>query len=381
MLPERNSSCSPSLPWRAQGPGCALSLRVCPTALEAGGCKVQPAQPLITHQPLPNLGTSLRISNCAGGKRRAGPIKVFPRINRRKKEKNLCQLGLAPGRGHCLTLWPRVWPFEGGFQSTRGSCHLLGPRGGFCRRHGGSLERAAGPEHGLSSLSQKQKKKEKPGWKGGGEGRRAVNKPGEEGRERFPGEGAGSAAAAAPPARKQLVRGEHRGLGISQPPNLPGLAAPSSHPRHRSLGVSPSLGFAARRGFLGWRDGVYIAKLPLLPACLQGGLGLASPEACTAPPARGLPLVNIWVCLQPKVDKVTGELAGSRRNSKNLELSELSASRLKKHSTNVGRRGGLDTALRCLCFDSSPLWELFWAPAPALLPFTPAELLDLGDHS
>lgn len=287
MLPERNSSCSPNLPWRAQGPGCALSLRVCPTALEAGGCKVQPAQPLITHQPLPNLGTSLRISNCAGGKRRAGPIKVFPRINRRKKEKNLCQLGLAPGRGHCLTLWPRVWPFEGGFQSTRGSCHLLGPRGGFCRRHGGSLERAAGPEHGLSSLSQKQKKKEKPGWKGGGEGRRAVNKPGEEGRERFPGEGAGSAAAAAPPARKQLVRGEHRGLGISQPPKPPGagcsiLPPPPSQPGGFSQpGVCcPPWVF----GMEGWCLHCQAAFAPRLPS---GRVGAGQPRGLHGTPCSG----------------------------------------------------------------------------------------------
>lgn len=191
-----------------------------------------------------------------------------------------------------------------------------------------------------------------------------------------------------------------RALGPRPPPlrrlvnNLCGAStgawASASHQTSRGWLLHPPTPAIAAWGFLpawgllpavGFWDGVYIAKLPLLPACLQGGLGLASPEACTAPPARGLPLVNIWVCLQPKVDKVTGELAGSRRNSKNLELSELSASRLKKHSTNVGRRGGLDTALRCLCFDSSPLWELFWAPAPALLPFTPAELLDLGDHS
>lgn len=45
MLPKRNSSWCPNLPWRAQGASCALSLRVCPAALEAGGCKVQPAQP------------------------------------------------------------------------------------------------------------------------------------------------------------------------------------------------------------------------------------------------------------------------------------------------------------------------------------------------
>lgn len=65
-----------------------------------------------------------------------------------------------------------------------------------------------------------------------------VNEPGEPSEaapERFPGEGAGSAAAASPLTRKQLVQGEHRGLGMSQPPNPPAagssiLPPPPSHP-------------------------------------------------------------------------------------------------------------------------------------------------------
>lgn len=65
-----------------------------------GGRRLQsPACPtLITQQPLPNLGTSLRISNCAGGKCRARPIKVFPRIHRRKKEKPV-PVGTRPWKG------------------------------------------------------------------------------------------------------------------------------------------------------------------------------------------------------------------------------------------------------------------------------------------
>jgi len=164
-------------------------------------------------------------------------------------------------------------------------------------------------------------KKKPPACCEGRRGRQAVNKLPWAGRAgtflpcRLPG--------SSPLACKHVVRG----MGL--PPS-----SPRGWERHRptpatkplpTLGVFPRQGFASRCAFIGWRGDV-CCLCPLLPLGLvrssEGGKDCCSDGVRVAPDHRGFHPYMPWACLQPSpVASVSGKFVGSKKLSKNLELS------------------------------------------------------------